>query len=94
MGNSRGEQEQAAKDRQNFQRRNRMKWISVKDELPKLNKKILAWNGQSLFVAFRWQQSNEEKTIHFDSFPQDEYGDVRFEPITHWMELPKAPEEK
>jgi len=65
------------------------KWISVKSKLPPRELKVLAVNGHGYIkiLAF-WKKEKERWTWIEDS---------RFthrNDITHWMPLPKAPEEE
>ena len=61
-----------------------MKWISVKDELPKIDCYLIGSNGDyvsELFYHSRtdlWMEVNSKNSEPFDD-------------ITHWMPLPKPP---
>ena len=65
-------------------------WISVKDELPEINKDVLIYRGQfigRLINVYTYLGNNEW---------EDEYGywgKTEDEGITHWMSLPSPPKE-
>lgn len=57
-----------------------MKWISVKDRLPKDNGHYLVWCGYSCEIAFYMDWCNEWNVKNRN-------------PITHWMPLPEPPKD-
>lgn len=80
------------------------KWISVKDRLPEMKEKkvafsseyVLAYDGVYSFVARRWKF----KPSVDDPDPEISFKEVGCNctntlvlPITHWMPLPKPPKE-
>lgn len=85
-----------------------MKWISVKNELPKSDQIVLIRrNDNSLFVAKFDDYTNSLESvrdfylanINFGDLPRyclgyaDVYG-TGYGNITHWMPLPNPPEDK
>lgn len=57
-----------------------MNWISVKDELPDYDVRVLVTQGYDISISYRWEYC-EEITIWCDlTYPWEE--------ITHWMHLP------
>lgn len=61
-------------------------WISVKDRLPKAEEKVLAYEAafDSMSIAFRLPDT--ENYINDGDF-------YTLDAVTHWMPLPKPPEE-
>lgn len=57
-----------------------MKWISVKDKLPKLDKDVLVWDGN--YMSVMWIDRNENRFKSMDSLYHD---------VSHWMPLPEPP---
>lgn len=72
-----------------------MKWISVKDKLPKLNEFVLATDGKYFWVATRYASDEEEigKPFLTSYICTCCNMECDFE-ATHWMPLPEPPEEK
>lgn len=62
-------------------------WISVKDRLPENGKEVLFSDGSSIMVG--WYNADEEYWELTDAdmiaYAQD---------VTHWMPLPRLPEEE
>lgn len=71
-----------------------MKWISVKDKLPKCAERVIVWDRSrcSSFTATRYPDRYRSKKTHWRSY--DVSGSVFMENefITHWMPLPEPPE--
>lgn len=66
-----------------------MKWISVKDRLPKNFIAVLVWprlNHEAHFWPTAWR--DKEKFYQHDN----DYNEIEKE-VSHWMPLPKPPEE-
>jgi len=75
------------------------KWISVKDKLPERRKIILLYNNkfEDFFIGYldSWILWDDFFWYYYDSCRLCVYRDkYPFEQISHWMPLPKAPEEK
>ncbi len=71
-------------------------WISVKDRLPELRQKVLVWYDNGYEVAFL--QKFEPPKLQYPQFNNVEmfewcFGDFEDFDVTHWMPLPKPPEE-
>jgi hypothetical protein len=62
-------------------------WISVKDEKPPYNERVLLY-GKDCTYATIGELCNE---YGHDKYYDDEGSPWRYENITHWMPLPKAP---
>ncbi len=58
------------------------KWISITDSLPDYAEDVLAWNGISYAVGYVIPEVEGDKWIV--SFRSS---------VTHWMPLPRAPED-
>lgn len=66
-------------------------WISVKDRLPEIHSPdVLAYDGKNQFISGRWGVGN---TVYFQTNNCGCCNSGMGE-ITHWMPLPKPPEEK
>jgi Protein of unknown function (DUF551) len=79
-----------------------MKWISVKDRLPKQHEWVLAFCDNTIYLATYRAKGSIGVTckdgIPFsypdkDEWMQDSCCNDILEPATHWMPLPKFPEE-
>jgi hypothetical protein len=81
-----------------------MKWINVKERLPKLNTPVLILgkpyeNKPKMFAVAIWNFDDWEKPeSSFDWFEIDEMfvdamSDYTDSNITHWMPLPEPPKE-
>lgn len=68
-----------------------MQWISVKDRLPPLEHEVLAFDGEMIRVAHLEPQSilGAYMTGAFWTY----YDYLEWYDVSHWMELPKLPEE-
>jgi len=64
------------------------KWINVKDRLPPFDVQVLATNGNSFGIGYRWVEFDEEV---FYAYGYEEISG--FNDITHWMPLPKPLDE-
>lgn len=62
------------------------KWISTKDRLPEDGKEVLFYGDSSVMVG--WYDANNEcwavTASDMIAYPED---------VTHWMPLPRLPEE-
>lgn len=68
-----------------------MKWISVEEKLPEVNKEVLAYDTQRIYICHREEfngQYNEHWHICEDKCC---YANACTGAITHWMELPEPP---
>lgn len=65
-------------------------WISVKDRLPEESGDVLVYNGHFYVVSFskQWEAFN-----HFDFLGKPDKMAYVMTDVTHWMPLPKPPEE-
>ncbi len=66
------------------------KWISVKDELPPIDQKVIVWDSEfpdmdSMRMGY-YDQDYEAST----GWRCNEYMDLT---VTHWMSLPQPPKE-
>ena len=62
-----------------------MKWISVKDKLPKSGDDVLLCDKfKTIVLGYRWRNS---------IYAFDGWTDLSDGYFTHWMELPKPPKE-
>ncbi len=63
-----------------------MEWISVKDRMPEKDKPVLTFDGTYFEVLEYWYDEDLKKIwMNPPNGPTDS--------VTHWMELPKPPEE-
>ena len=62
-------------------------WISVKDELPKTNGTYLVYDGENVYSA----EYEKGRTVSEWTDDYEGYCDIE---VTHWMPLPKAPEDE
>jgi hypothetical protein len=73
-----------------------MQWISVKDSLPKLNEPCLLYKNYDTVTYFGLKNKimigQRKHSDHFVSV-EFKYSDVPIEFVSHWMPLPKPPEE-
>ena len=74
-----------------------MKWISVKDRLPKLRQEVLVWYDNGYEVAYL--QKFEPPKLQYPQFNNVEmfewcFGDFEDFDVTHWQELPEPPKEE
>jgi len=69
-----------------------MEWISVKDRLPEEGKEVLSINVNDIYPEYRI-----DYTVEFDNIDQPYIWARRLlremDKVTHWMPLPKPPEE-
>ena len=67
-----------------------MEWISTKDRMPEENEDILFTEGKDIYRGY-WT-TFLGKAFH-QTPPEDQYfgDDFSLEQITHWMPLPKLP---
>jgi len=63
-----------------------MEWISVKDQLPKIDIDILVSDGQSAFIGSR--TNSDELSFHVCQCDTSYNGEIE---VTHWMLLPSPP---
>lgn len=69
-----------------------MDWISVEDHLPTFEKKVLAYDTQRICIAFR--PTEDEYNEHWQvALGQDDWPWGCTGAVTHWMPLPKVPED-
>jgi len=73
-----------------------MTWISIDDRLPPIHVDVLVYNGIKCSVSFYeppmnspFQAINASKGWRWDWSEED----YEYDKITHWMELPKTPNE-
>jgi hypothetical protein len=71
-------------------------WISVDERLPELGQKVLVWYDNGYEVAYL--QKFEPPKLQYPQFNNVEmfewcFGDFEDFDVTHWMPLPKPPEE-
>lgn len=72
-----------------------MKWISVNDRLPKCNEKVLAfYDGEQEFMYYTYTEFLDSKRPIIYSWQSYECLDVESDKVTHWMPLPKGPEDE
>ena len=64
-----------------------MKWIKVTDELPKINKAIMAYSRPHIYSAYYSIQMGREAEFY------DNVNSSLLYDITHWTELPEKPNE-
>jgi len=64
-----------------------MKWINVKDELPK--------DGEYLCVFIGWDDMRFQRVLEYynDSETWDDWEGNEYKKVTHWMLLPKPPKQ-
>jgi hypothetical protein len=67
-------------------------WISVKDRLPKENILILCCSLKSLSPTYGWFDGTFWNVNDEPNYLKDKIDCISF--ITHWMPLPKPPEEE
>ena len=70
-----------------------MKWISVKDELPKEDTNVILFDGSIVFCGnFSY---NIDKSVCWGNQVCDGlcYGWYKKDEVTHWMPLPEGPKE-
>ena len=71
-----------------------MKWIEVKDELPKKEDVYLIWPHDKYagFSALFWPYPDSKVNIEKCFYSESEYGEVtNLLDVTHWMPLPDKP---
>lgn len=68
-----------------------MKWISIKDRLPKVGTIVLVNQKDSVMVAVLRQDKNE-KPWWYDVM--DYYDSLHTGEITHWINFPNLPKNK
>ena len=61
-------------------------WISVKDRLPQVKEDVLIYDSQHCNIYKAWYISDIDVWFSNEYLPQ-------FINITHWMPLPKPPQE-
>ena len=74
-------------------------WISVKDATPTPNVSVLIWSATHDFdgPSIGWMDADVDKTWkvwHDATEWVDDEGYYSNKHVSHWMPLPKAPEEK
>lgn len=75
-----------------------MEWISVKDKLPKIDKKqlppcsedVIAFDGKYVRVGALFKSCGNLTWCYLD----DNDHSYSFDDVTHWMPLPEPPEAK
>lgn len=76
-----------------------MKGISVKDELPVNDQKVLAFwpallGGESEWIKARFVRTDTRYKGYFDTAEFEECGIIQpGKHVTHWMPMPPAPKE-
>jgi hypothetical protein len=65
-----------------------MKWINIKDQLPPKETPVLVYYDKYMDVMEFWYDDDEGKHIFFNP-PHP-----LVEEVSHWMPMPKPPEEK
>lgn len=71
-----------------------MKWISVKDELPDFNDRVLVYNEQKRMDGINHDYRVAEiRSISKDGALWYITNNFRTTQITHWMPLPETPKE-
>ncbi len=75
------------------------KWISVKDEFPKNNTRVLCWDDKdgmydcfyidSDFLLLMYSHPSGKRMINRNLFVSCNYA---IKDVTHWMPLPSPPE--
>lgn len=68
----------------------RSQWISVKDRLPERSGDVLVCHGECYSMSVLSYSCRHKAFNAFDDLPTSEN---RIESVTHWMQLPKPPEE-
>lgn len=75
-----------------------MEWISVKDDLPKINgisRDVLVWviSRKACFVGNRFTNRHRSKAYHWRI--SDVGGSFMLDPehVSHWAKLPEPPKE-
>lgn len=73
-----------------------MKWISVKDRMPKNDQKVLVYDGcevlSARYTCGERVHGDEYSCFHIQSCEDPCYGNWdRSDFVTHWMELPLDP---
>jgi uncharacterized protein DUF551 len=63
-----------------------MKWINVKDSYPESSVQVLVTDGVQICIAFLQKDKKRFTQIHT-------FNDWIHESVTHWMTLPKLPQE-
>jgi len=67
-----------------------MEWISIESWLPPFHKKVLCWDTQRIYIAYR--RSEEEYNEHWCICEEACCScNGCTGPITHWMKLPEVP---
>jgi len=63
-----------------------MKWIKIKDKIPPSGKNVILFDGKHVFCGY-WTYDMEENICwgNEDGWYEND--------ATHWMELPKPPED-
>jgi hypothetical protein len=56
-------------------------WIDVKVRLPKLDERVLAWDGEGSNIGFLLYEDAEWRDIRY----------YEIENVSHWMPLPEPP---
>lgn len=64
----------------------RDEWISVKDRLPEVRLIVLAYESPTNDISFAFRERGSENFVDCDS-------GYYLNTVTHWMPLPKPPEE-
>lgn len=68
-------------------------WIKCSDRLPEINGNYLVYDGEEIWMtSYKWHRK-EGNILGFGLFFKTDPPYVSGE-ITHWMPLPKPPEEK
>lgn len=71
----------------NVKEKKMMKWISIKNKLPKDFRDVLITDGKQVGVGYRYLRPPETKWTDYIGLTDEEN-------ITHWMPLPKSPKKK
>lgn len=70
-----------------------LRWISVKEDLPKESNEVLVFNGNFITIGFYRKDFKIEDDQSVTPLPRKwEYSSVKIDwEITHWMPMPKPP---
>lgn len=67
-----------------------MKWFKLEDCLPPVNRHVLVTNGKDFWIAARFKTKYDDT---MQSVGDEGYAMGDYDEPTHWMVLPKLPEE-
>jgi hypothetical protein len=65
-----------------------MKWISVKERLPELDRIVMAYRSECIKAMITKYRTHGD--ISFEAWTD---GNYKIEGVTHWMPLPEPPKE-